>query len=177
MIQKFKALVYILVLSALVYLGCRVYRLLSRFDAPKPPSSVSWLTPTEQEKFMVTQNHVTTVKRDAKGQTQVSTEYVPNRAVITLNKDGSVSVKNQKFGLMYEPGLGFGYGDGFRIVPNIKLLYFYRLGLNTGVSMLLSKQPDPRLLIALSYAAIGNTSIFLGVDNRHSVTGGVSVRF
>lgn len=126
---------------------------------------------------MVTPNHVTTVKRGLNGQTEVKTEYVPNRAVITLNKDGSVSVKNQQFGLTCQPGLGFGYGNGFRIAPNIKALYFKRLGLNTGVTFLLSKQPDPRLFIALSYAAIGNTSVFLGLDHRQDLIGGISVKF
>lgn len=177
MIQKFRFLVYALVLSALALLGYRVYQLLHRLDLPNIPPSVASLSPTEQEKFMVTQNHVTTVKRDSKGQTQVVTEYVPNRAVITLNKDGSVSVKNQKFGLTCQPGLGFGYGTGFRIVPNIKVLYFYRLGLNTGVSFLLSKQPDPRIMLALSYAAVSNTSVFLGLDHKQAVIGGISVKF
>lgn len=177
MLRKFKALVYLLVLVALTLLGYRVYRLLSRLDTPKLPPSVVSLSPTEQEKFMVTQNHVTTIKRDSKGQTQISTEYVPNRAVITMNKDGSVSVKNQKFGLTCEPGLGLGYGAGLRIVPNIKVLYFYRLGLNTGVSFLLSKQPDPRLMLALSYAAVSNTSVFLGLDHKQAVIGGISVKF
>lgn len=126
---------------------------------------------------MVTENHVTTIKRNKQGKTVVSTEYVPKRAVITVNKDGTVSVKNQKFGLMCEPGLGIGYGDGFRIAPNIKLVYVYRLGLNTGVSMLLSKQLDPRLFVALSYVAVGNTSVFLGLDHKQSIIGGVSVKF
>lgn len=126
---------------------------------------------------MVTENHVTTVERDSKGKTEVKTEYVPKRAVITVNKDGTVSVKNQKFGLTCEPGLGLGYGAGFRIVPNIKLLYFSRLGLNTGVSLLLSKRPDPRIFVALSYAVVGNTSVFLGIDHKQEIVGGVSVKF
>lgn len=177
MLQKFRFLVYALVLSALALLGYRVYQLLHRWDTPSVPQSVKALAATEQEKFMVTQNHVTTIKRDAKGNTTVSTSYVPNRAVITLNKDGSVSVKNQQFGLTCQPGLGFGYGNGFRIAPNIKVLYFKRLGLNTGVSLLLSKQPDPRLFIALSYAAISNTSVFLGLDHKQQVIAGISVKF
>lgn len=177
MFQKFKALVYLLAVGALLLLGYRVYRLLSRWDTPSVPKSVQTLAATEQEKFMVTQNHVTTVKRDAKGNTQIKTEYVPNRAVITMNKDGSVSVKNPKFGLTFQPGLALGYADGPRAAVHAKVLYLSRLGLNTGISGKLSSSPDPRIFVALSYALISNTSVMLQLDNKQAVGGYVSVRF
>lgn len=177
MFNKFKALVYLLVCVALVYLGYRVYRLLSRLDTPKLPPSVVSLASTEQEKFMVTQNHVTTIKRNLMGHTEVKTEYVPNRAVITLNKDGSISVKNDKFGFTFQPGLGFGYVDDFRVAVHSKVFYFGRLGLNTGISGKLTRSPDPRVFAALSYALISNTSVMVQYDNKRQIGVYVSVRF
>lgn len=177
MLPNFKALVYGIVLVALTLFGYYVYRLLSRFDTPKLPPSVMSLALTEQEKFMVTQNHVTTIKRDAKGATEVKTEYVPNRAVITVNKDGSVSVKNQKFGLTFQPGLAIGYVDGPRVAAHAKWLYWSRLGLNTGISGKLSSSPDPRVFVALSYALISNTSVMVQYDNKQAIGGYLSVRF
>lgn len=126
---------------------------------------------------MVTQNHVTTIKRDSKGATQVITEYVPNRAVITLNKDGSVAVKNQKFGLTFQPGLALGYVDGPRAAIHAKTLYYDRLGLNLGISGRLTGHVDPRMFIALSCVVISNTSVLLQYDHRKEVGGYFSVRF
>lgn len=177
MFQKFRFLVYALVLSALALLGYRVYQLLHRLDEPRTPSNVAALKSTEQEKFMVTQNHVTTIKRGLKGNTVVSTEYVPNRAVITLNKDGSVSVKNQEWGLTCQPQLGFGYASGFRIAPNLKLAYLYRLGLNTGISFRPYGSVDPRLFVALSYAVVSNTAVFVGLDHKQAPMAGINVKF
>lgn len=125
---------------------------------------------------MVTQNHVTTIKRGPKG-TEVTTEYVPNRAVITLNKDGSVSVKNQKFGLTFQPGLAIGFVDGPRVAVHAKVLYWSRLGLNTGISGRLTGHVDPRIFVALSYALISNTSVMLQLDNHKEIGGYLSVRF
>ncbi len=169
--------ILVLLVVAYWFVTQRLQPILDRWFAPHLSTAQATLKPSEQEKFMVSEHYVTTVKRDTAGKTQVSTEYVPKRATIIVNKDGTVSVKPQRFGFGYEPGLGIGYGDALRIAPNLKVVYFDRFGLNVGASFKVQGHVDGRLFVAGSYNFASNTSLFVGIDHRKDLIGGLSVSF
>lgn len=169
--------IFALLVGAYWFITYKLNPILDRWFSPSIPKSVAILKPSEQEKFMVSDHFVTTIKRDGEGKTQVNTEYVPKRAVITVNKDGSVTVKSQRFGFAYEPGLAIGYGDALRLGPIMRLAYFDRFGLNLGASFKLQGHVDGRVFIAGSYNFVSNTSLFVGIDHRKDLIGGLSVSF
>ena len=106
----------------------------------------------------------------------VRATWVPNakRAVITVTKDGKVSLDVQTKGFCFEPGISAGFLRGPAFGGDIKLGYWNRLGLNSGL-MYGTRSKELSLYGGLSWAVYSNTSLVLGVTHRKDIFLGVRI--
>lgn len=110
--------------------------------------------------------------------TGVKHTTLPDRpSTIDILKDGSVKVTSPQFGTELRPfvGVGFNLRSGV-ILGGVDLLYWKKLDLGIGLSMNPSHIQDTAALIGVSYNLYSNTSISLGIDNRHAPMIAIHVR-
>lgn len=113
-------------------------------------------------------------------------KYAPKGTKIVVNKDGSLRVISRQYGLTLEPGIAIAFEDS-KVMPaiDVKLAYYMRLGLNTGMGFLVNEKvtlstfrPYVSVSYALPFNAASNTSLFVG----HSLVSdqwmtGLGIRF
>ncbi len=168
-----RGLVYALIL---LVVGT-AYWLLRRHDArvDKAISSTT-LAPTDQAKIIVDEKHhvITTIVR---GGPVKRTFLPPHVTSVTFGKDGKVTVSARSFGTEASPFIGFTYSDNARLAVGLDLLYWHRWEVGPFIATSVSGRLSVRAGLKVSYNVYSNTSLFVGIDNQKTPTGGISFKF
>jgi hypothetical protein len=107
----------------------------------------------------------------------------PRRTDVVIKKDGSVVIKNRKFGFICEPGVGLAIMPQPGATLDIQWCYFKSLGVVSGLGYEFGRPAKLGLkaYIGVSYDLplkfTRNTAIYVGVTHRKDVIAGLRVRF
>lgn len=104
------------------------------------------------------------------------------KVVVTETDDGEITVTAIQSGFVCEPGLAIYYSDRARIGLDVQIAYWHSYGLVLGAGVNMGEEPRTiRAHIAVSHTLplnlLSNTSVFLGVDNKKDVVGGLRIQF
>lgn len=139
------------------------------------------LAPSETEKISLdtSKKTVTVTRREKTGQVvqQVLADG-SRKATITVNQNGTVTVKAETYEWIFEPGLCAFYSDRPRIGLDADVFYWQRWGVNAGLGYggrNLDAYAGVSYLLPLQFT--GNTSVVLGYSLRKQVVVGLRVRF
>jgi hypothetical protein len=168
-----RGLIYGLILSCLGALW-----FLRRHDANKDQTITSQtLAPHEQEKIVLdpVRHTVTTVTRTG----PVKQTFLPPHPVsVSIDDKGVVTVTSRAYGTELSPFVGLAYSDTARLALGVDLLYWHRWEVGPALLLRVSGGPSTvRVAVKVSYNVWSNTSLFVGVDNRGTPTGGISWKF
>lgn len=104
------------------------------------------------------------------------------KVVVTETDDGEITVTAVQSGFVCEPGLAIYYSDRARLGLDVQLAYWHSYGLVLGAGVNLGEEPRTiRAHVAVSRSLplnlFSNTSVFVGVDNKKDVVGGLRIQF
>ena len=105
------------------------------------------------------------------------TVYLPPHAAVEIKKDGSIKVDARTWGTEVSPWLGFAYSDRARVALGLDLLYWHRWELGPFVGFTISGPFSARIGAKVSFNVWSNTSLYVGIDNRGTSTGGICFKF
>ncbi len=149
------------------------------------------LKENEKQKIIVDTKHrtVSVVRRvgspsrpgDTIPQVTKTTEGV-REVVVTETDDGEITVTAITAGFICEPGLSLYYSDRARLGLDVQVAYWHSYGLLLGAGVNLGEGPRTiRAHVAVSRTLplnlFRNTSVFVGVDNKKDVVGGLRISF
>jgi hypothetical protein len=104
------------------------------------------------------------------------------KVVVTETNDGEITVTAITKGFVCEPGLALYYSDRARLGLDVQIAYWHSYGLVLGAGVNLGEEPrNIRAHVAVSRTLplnlFSNTSVFVGVDNKKDVVGGLRIQF
>ena len=114
-------------------------------------------------------------------QVEKRTEGV-RKVVVTETDDGEITVTAITHGFICEPGVAIYYSDRARLGLDVQVYYWHQYGLVLGAGVNMGGEPRTvRAHIAVTRTLpinlFSNTSVFLGVDNKKDVVGGLRLTF
>jgi hypothetical protein len=125
--------------------------------------------------------------RDNKSGQSHSTEVVKTtkgvrKVVVTETNDGAIQTRLVNKGLSFEPGVALYCSDKMRVGLDFQVTYFGAWGVLLGAGVAIGDEPRTiRAHVAVSRSLplrfMGNTQVFVGVDQRKDVVAGLRVRF
>jgi len=182
--MSYRKAAYASFLAGLLILGWRSLHKVNRHTDEQISSQTS--PPTDNAKIIVDeQRHtITTVvanpgRPGSKGNSQPvgRTIYLPPHASVEVGKDGSIKVNARTWGTEVSPWLGFAYSDRARLTLGLDLLYWHRWEVGPFIGFAISGPFSVRAGARVSFNVWSNTSLYVGVDNRGTPTGGISFKF
>jgi hypothetical protein len=134
------------------------------------------LMPGDSEKLILDPAHHSIIDVTRTG--PVRRTYLPPHPVsVTIGKDGKVTVTSRAWGTEASPFIGFGYSDKARLALGVDLLYWHRWELGPFLGVTMSGPLSVRVGVKVSFNVWNNTSLYVGVDNTKTPTGGISFKF
>jgi hypothetical protein len=131
------------------------------------PTEPGKLSPGEKERVEIKGRTVIHITADKTTRT-----FVPDRANVSIGKDGRVTLNVKRFGLTREPGLGASWnGDKLKLTLDVKFMYYRRLGLHVGsaydpTSKKLKEIVRPLAFVSYTvpHDSFVNTSLWVGAE-------------
>jgi hypothetical protein len=173
MAAKLKEIFAILAAILILILG---WKELYRHDKVKTASIVSTVLPSDDEAKVIVNPAKHTVTVVTSGGSRTS--YLPPHATaFEVSKAGAVKIDEQAYGTEISPFIGFAFSDTGRLALGVNLLFVHRWELGLSVFPTVSGSFSARVGPVVSYNVWSNTSLFVGVTDKLSPVGGLSVKF
>ena len=132
------------------------------------------LGPQDTHKLIIDPKKHTLTDVSHKG---ITVQYLPNTPTgIVVKKTGEIVVLGRKGGTEFSPSLGFAYSDTARLFLGAGLLSWQKWELNLGLAPTVSGRFSLTAIASISYNIYSNTSLFVGIDTRHSPVGGITFK-
>jgi hypothetical protein len=171
-----------LCLAGLIFTKCHKQEQVTTSPVLKDNEKQKIIVDTRRKTIQVVRR-VGTVKQPGASIPQVTeTTRGVRKVVVTETDDGEITVTAITKGFVFEPGLALYYSDRARLGLDVQIAYWHSYGLVLGAGVNLGEEPRTvRAHVAVSRTLplnlFSNTSVFIGVDNKKDVVGGLRITF